>query len=66
MDEGRERDQTRGRPSANAAISYLEFTASMSQNFSQWVNIRPLLEKAEKLTICIGNSAPFRTFYLKN
>jgi hypothetical protein len=57
---------TRGRPSANAANSYLEFTACKSQKFGHWANIRPLLEKAKKLTICIGNSAPLKTFLLKN
>jgi hypothetical protein len=56
----------RGRPSANAANSYLEFTACKSQKFGHWANIRPLLEKAKKLTICIGNSAPLKTFLLKN
>ena len=62
---GQERG-TRGRPSANAANSYLEFTACKSQKFGHWANIRPLLEKAKKLTICIGNSAPLKTFLLKN
>jgi hypothetical protein len=57
--------QPRGRPFANAANSYVEFPACMSQKFSHWANIRPLLEKAKKLTICIGNSAPLRTFFLK-
>ena len=57
---------SRGRPFANAANSYLAFTAGMSQKFGSWANIRPLLEKAKKLTICIGNSAPLRTFFLKN
>jgi hypothetical protein len=57
---------TRGRPSANAANSYLEFTACKSQKFGHWANIRPLLEKAKKLTICIGNSAPLKTFLLKS
>ncbi len=57
---------TRGRPSANAANSYLEFTACKSQKFGHWANIQPLLEKAKKLTIFIGNSAPLRTFFLKN
>ena len=57
---------TRGRPSANAANSYLEFTACKSQKFGHWANIRPLLEKAKKLTICKGNSAPLKTFLLKN
>ena len=56
----------RGRPFANAANSYLEFPACKSQKFGHWANIRPLLEKAKKLTIYIGNSAPFRTFLLKN
>ena len=56
----------RGRPSANAANSYLEFTACKSQKFGHWANIRPLLEKAKKLTICFGNSAPLKTFLLKN
>ncbi len=56
----------RGRPSANAANSYLEFPACKSQKFGHWANIRPLLEKAKKFTICIGNSAPLRTFFLKN
>ncbi len=56
----------RGRPFANAANSYVEFPACMSQKFGHWANIRPLLEKAKKLTICIGNSAPLRTFFLKN
>ncbi len=31
-----------------------------------WANIQPLLEKAKKLTIFIGNSAALRTFFLKN
>ncbi len=57
---------TRGRPSANAANSYLEFPACKSQKFGRWANILPLLEKPKKLTICIGNSAPLRTFLLKN
>ena len=57
---------SRGRPSANAANSYLEFTACKSQKFGHWANIWPLLEKAKKFTICIGNSAPLRTFFLKN
>ncbi len=57
---------TRGRPSANAANSYLEFTACKPQKFGHWANIRPLLEKAKKFTIFIGNSAPLRTFLLKN
>jgi hypothetical protein len=56
----------RGRPFANAANSYVEFPACKSQKFGHWANIRPLLEKAKKLTICIGNSAPLRTFFLKN
>ncbi len=56
----------RGRPFANAANSYVEFPACMSQKFGHWANIRPVLEKAKKLTICIGNSAPLRTFFLKN
>jgi hypothetical protein len=56
---------TRGLPSANAANSYLEFPASKSQKFGHWANIRPLLEKAKKLTICIGNSAPLKTFLLQ-
>jgi hypothetical protein len=55
-----------GRPSANAANSYLEFTACKSQKFGHWANIQPLLEKAKKLTIFIGNSASLRTFFLKN
>ncbi len=55
-----------GRPFANAANSYVEFPACMSQKFGHYANIRPLLEKAKKLTICIGNSAPLRTFFLKN
>ncbi len=58
--------QTRGRPYANAANSYLEFPACKSQKFGHWANIWPLLEKAKKFTICIGNSAPLRTFFLKN
>ncbi len=58
--------QPRGRPSANAANSYLEFTACKSQKFGHWANNQPLLEKAKKLTIFIGNSAPLRTFFLKN
>jgi hypothetical protein len=61
-----EEDGTRGRPFANAANSYVEFPACMSQKFGHWANIRPLLEKDKKLTICIGNSAPLRTFFLKN
>ncbi len=56
----------RGRPFAKAANSYVEFPACMSQKFGHWANIRPLLEKAKKLTICIGNSAPLRTFFRKN
>ncbi len=55
-----------GRPFANAANSYVEFPACKFQKFGHWANIRPLLEKAKKLTICIGNSAPLRTFFLKN
>ncbi len=58
--------KTRGRPFANAANSYVEFPACMSQKFGHWANIRPLLEKAKKLTICIGNSAPLKTFFVKN
>ncbi len=54
-----------GRPFATAASSYLEFPACKTQKFGPWANIRPLLEKAKKLTICIGNSAPLRTFLLK-
>jgi hypothetical protein len=38
----------------------------MSQKFGHWANIRPPLKKAKKLTIGVGNSAPFRTFLLKN
>ncbi len=56
---------TKGRPSANTANSYLEFPACKSQKFGHWANIRPLLEKVKNLTICIGNSAPLRTFLLK-
>jgi hypothetical protein len=56
---------TRGRPSANAANSYLEFTAGMSQKFGRWANIWALIEKSEKLIISLGNSAPLRTFLLK-
>jgi hypothetical protein len=55
----------RGRPFANAANSYIEFPVCKSQKFGHWANIRPLLEKAKKLTICIGNSDPLRTFLLK-
>jgi hypothetical protein len=55
-----------GRPFAHAAKSYLEFPACMSPKFGPWANIQPLLEKAKKLTIYIGNSTPFRTFLLKN
>jgi hypothetical protein len=62
----REEHGTRGRPSATAANSYLEFTACKSQKFGHWANIRPLLEKAKKLIIFIGNSAPLKTFLLKN
>jgi hypothetical protein len=54
----------RGRPFANAANSYLEFTAGMSQKFGLWANIWALIEKSEKLIICIGYSAPLRIFLL--
>ncbi len=58
-------DKTRGWPFANAANSYVEFPACISQKFGHLANIRHLLEKAKKFTICIGNSAPVRTFFLK-
>jgi hypothetical protein len=32
----------RGRPFANAANSYVEFPACMSQKFGHWANIQPL------------------------
>jgi hypothetical protein len=56
---------SRGRPFANAANSYLEFTAGISQKFGCWANIWAFIEKSEKLTICMGNSAPLKTFLLK-
>jgi hypothetical protein len=45
----------------------LQMLLTLTLNFlPARANIRPLLEKAKKLTICIGNSAPLRTFFLKN
>jgi hypothetical protein len=53
---------SRGRPFANAANSYVEFPACMSQKFGPFYK---KAKKAKKLTFCIGNSAPFRPFLLK-
>ncbi len=37
----------------------------MSHKFGHCAKIQPLLQKAKKLAICIGNSAPFKSFLLK-
>jgi hypothetical protein len=55
----------RGRPSANAANSYLEFPACKSQKFGHWANIRPLLEKAKKLNHLYRKFGPFEDFFAK-
>ncbi len=57
--------QTRGRPSRNAANTFPDFSAGLSQNSVIVKKIKQLVEEHEKLTICKGNSAPFRLFLLK-
>ncbi len=55
----------RGRPSRNAANTFPDFSAGLSQNSVIVKKIKQLVEKHEKLAICKGNSAPFRLFLLK-
>jgi hypothetical protein len=55
----------RGRPSRNAANTFPDFSAGLSQNSVIVKKNQQLVEKHEKLTICKGNSAPFRLFLLK-
>ena len=57
--------EIRGRPSRNAANTFPNFSAGLSQNSVIVKKIKQLVEKHEKLTICKGNSAPFRLFLLK-
>jgi hypothetical protein len=55
----------RGRPSRNAANTFPDFSAGLSQNSVIVKKIQQLVEKHEKLNICKGKSAPFRLFLLK-
>jgi hypothetical protein len=45
----------RGRPSRNAANTFPDFSAGLSQNSVIVKKIKQLVEKHEKLTICKGN-----------
>ncbi len=56
----------RGRPSRNAANTFPDFSAGLSQNSVIVKKIKQLVEKHEKLTICEGNLAPFRPFFVEN
>jgi hypothetical protein len=58
-------EYSRGRPSRNAANTFPDFSAGLSQNSVIVKKIKQLVEKHEKLTICKGTSAPFRLFLLK-
>jgi len=50
----------------NAANTFPDFSAGLSQNSVMVKKIQQLVEKHEKLTICKGNSAPFRHIFVEN